>query len=431
MPKKEILIIGILLMIGIIRFLYFIPTPPSGYFDSVGKKVEFHGTVVDLPDMRTSNQRLIVKPKSSETNILVVAPNDIDIEYGDEIYVTGKLETPENFITNTGKEFNYERYLSNRDIYFIVQYAQVDVLSHDNGSVVKKYLFKLKKSFMQNINLAIKSPESDLAGGLLLGTKGDFDETTRNEFVTTGTIHIIALSGYNITIVASSVIHLFNLFFRKIVSTGLGAITIILFIIMAGSGASAVRSGVMACIALLGRAHGREYDAGRALVVAGLVMFAYDPRIITDISFQLSFLATFGILYITPRVISWVYFIPARFGLREIAGTTISAQIAVLPLLLYGTGVFSFVSFPANILILPFIPITMLASFVSGFAGFVSLDFAILFGYIAYIPLYYILKIIHVFASIPLASIIIHNFSIWITILSYLIIGWWIFRPQK
>ncbi|MFA7192154.1 MAG: ComEC/Rec2 family competence protein [Candidatus Paceibacterota bacterium] len=431
MRTREIIIVIILLSIALIRFLYFIPTPPSGYFDSVGKVVSFHGIVVDQPDVRVNNQRLTVNPINTDINILVVANLETKVEYGDEIYVKGSLETPENFITNTGKEFNYERYLANRDVYFTVQYAEVDVVSHDQGSMIKKYLFKLKNNFVENINLAIGHPSSDLANGLILGVKGNFSEKMRNDFVTTGTIHIIALSGYNVTIVANSVVKVFGIIFSMAISLGLGVFVIILFVVMAGSGASAVRAGVMAIIALLGRISGRNYDASRALIIAGLIMFAYDPRVVTDISFQLSFVATFGILYITPMVVSWVFLIPARFGIREIASTTIAAQIAVLPLLLYSSGILSFVSFPANIFILPFIPLAMLFSFISGLAGFLGIGLSSLFGGVSNILLSYILKVIQIFASLPFASVTVYKFSLLMLVIFYLLILFWVFKRGK
>jgi competence protein ComEC len=431
MRTREIIIVIILLSIALVRFLYSIPTPPSGYFDNLGKAVSFHGVVVDQPDVRVNNQRLIVNPGNTDINILVVANLDTQVEYGDEIYVKGKLETPENFTTDTGKEFNYERYLSNRDIYYIVQYSDIQIISHDNGSSIKKYLFKLKNNFIENINLAIGHPNSDLANGLILGVKGNFSEKIRNDFVTTGTIHIVALSGYNVTIVANSVVKVFSLIFSMGLSLGLGIFIIILFVVMAGSGASAVRAGVMAIIALFGRISGRNYDASRALVIAGLCMFAYDPRVVTDISFQLSFVATFGILHITPRVVSWVLWIPARFGIREISATTIAAQIAVLPLLLYTSGVLSFVSFPANVLILPFIPMAMLFSFISGLSGFVGIGISSLFGSISNIILSYLLKVIQVFASLPFASITIYKFSLLLLIVSYILIFIWVFKRKN
>lgn len=431
MRPREIIIVIILLSIALVRFLYFIPTPPRGYFDSVGRNIKFSGQIIDKPDVRTGNQRLIVNPKNTDINILVVAPLDIDMQYGDEISVTGKLDLPENFKTNTGKEFNYERYLSNKDIYFIVQYAQVEIISQNNGSFIKKYLFKFKDSFLKNINIALDSPQSDLASGLILGVKGNFTEKMRNDFVTTGTIHIIALSGYNVTIVANSIVKIFEYLFSKSVSIGFGIFTIILFVIMSGAGASAVRAGVMAVIALFGRISGRNYDASRALVIAFLLMFAWDPRIVTDISFQLSFAATFGILYVTPLVIHWVLWVPARFGIREIAATTISAQITVLPLLLYSTGVLSLVSFPANILVLPIIPITMLLSFISGVSGYIGFGLSNFFGVVTNLPLSYILKSIEFFASFPFASITVYKFSIFLLVISYILILIWIFRAKK
>lgn len=431
MRTREIIICLFFILIAIVRFFFFIPKPPAGYFDAVDKQVVFEGMVSEGPDVRIKNQRLTVNLKGTNTNILVVAQKEIPVSYGDMLKVSGKLELPENFMTNAGKEFNYQRYLSNKNVYFITQNASVEIVSHDNGSFIKKYLFKLSDAFMKNISSVIPAPESDLANGLLLGSKGGFDTDTKNEFVNTGTIHIIALSGYNISIVARAVMSITSLFLGIMASSIAGIFIIILFVIMSGAGASAIRAGIMAVISLFGRITGRTYNAGRALVVAGLIMFAYDPRVITDISFQLSFLATFGILFITPKVINWIMWIPARFGLREIAATTIAAEISVLPLLIYSTGILSFVAFPANILILAFIPLTMLLTFIAGMMVFISPVFAMPFGYISYLPLTYILRTIHFFASLPFASVTIQSFPLIITLALYALILWWIFKKEE
>ncbi|MCE9517533.1 ComEC/Rec2 family competence protein, partial [Candidatus Nomurabacteria bacterium] len=322
---------------------------------------------------------------------------------------------------------DYVEYLAHRDIYFLIPYAEIEVLSHNHGSFIKKYLFKLNSSFIKNIQYVIPAPESDLADGLLLGARRGFDNETKEEFITTGTIHIVALSGYNISIVAKAIMYIASSFFGLASSSILGVIIIILFVLMSGAGASSVRAGVMAVIALLGRMSGRTYNASRALIIAGLLMIAFDLRVIFDISFQLSFLATFGILFITPKVIKWVMWMPSRFGLREISATTIAAQIAVLPLLLYTTGVFSFVAFPANVLILVFIPIAMLLSFIAGLLVFLSPSIALPFGYLAYVPLTYILKTIHLFAILPFASVTIKSFPLIFTIVLYMFLFYWVF----
>ncbi len=429
MRKREIFIIIILVSIAIVRFFFFLPGAPD-YGDAVDKSVSVEGIVVEAPDVRLNNQRLTINPTNQESNILAVVDKDVGASYGDMVRVSGILETPENFITTSGKEFNYERYLANQDIYFIIKNADIEIISHGHGSWLQSQLYRLRDSFMKNIGEVINPPESDLADGLILGSRGGFDNDMRNEFISTGTIHIIALSGYNVTIVAEGTMKVLGFIFAEIIGIIFGIVIIILFILLAGASSTAIRAGIMAVIALFARMTGRTYDAGRALVIAALIMIAYDPRVLVDISFQLSFIATFGILFITPRTIRWVRFLPAKFGFRELVATTLSATIAVLPILLYSTGILSIVSLPANILILPFIPITMFMSFLVGMLGYVSPIISMPVAYIAHLLLLYILSVIHFFAHLPFASVNIQSFPLIITVILYGLILWWVFRKR-
>ncbi len=429
MAKKEIILIFILIIIALVRFLFFVPDRPP-YDIAIGAKVELRGIIVDAPDVRVFNQHIIIKPLNQKSNILAVIPKEIEVLYGDEVVVTGNLESPENFITQSGKEFNYKRYLSNKDIYFIIKNAEVKIISSSNNSWIKSNLFKLRNAFMKNIERVISPPESDLAGGLILGLQGGFNNNQKNAFISTGIIHIVALSGYNITIVADGVMNVFGLIFSEVVAISLGVFVIILFIIMTGAAETSIRAGVMAFIMLLGRMTGRKYEAGRALLVAALLMIAYDVRVVTDMSFQLSFLATFGVLFITPKVIGWYYFVTMRFKLRELISTTTAATISVLPILLHSTGIFSLVSLPVNILILPFIPVTMFFSFATGAIGFISPTLSLPLALIADFLLSYMLRVIHLFAELSFASINIQFFPLSLTILIYIFLIWWIFKKK-
>lgn len=428
--KKEIFIILILICVAVVRFYFFLPKPPD-YRSAVGKSVSVEGVVVEAPDIRLINQRLTVLPVNQESNVLVVTDKDTNVLYGDRVKVFGMLETPENFITTSGKEFNYERYLANQDVYFIIKNAKVEVVSSNNGWIIQSLLYKLRDAFMRNINNIIYSPESDLANGLILGARGGFDNNTKDEFISTGTIHIIALSGYNVTIVAENTMKILGVFLAETLSIVFGIVLIILFVLLAGASSTAIRAGIMAVIALFARMTGRTYDAGRALVIAALIMIAYDPRVLTDISFQLSFIATFGVLFITPKTMLWLKFLPSRFGLRDVVATTLAATIAVLPILLHSTGILSIVSLPANILILPLIPLTMFFSFLVGIFGFFSSIVALIFAYIAHLLLLYILSVIHFFASLPFASVIIKSFPIIIVVILYVFILWWVFKKKS
>ena len=429
MTKKEIILLVILAIIAFVRFFFFLPEPLL-YESAVGKQVVVEGVVSDIPDVRIYNTRFTVTPLGEKSHILVIAPKETSVVYGDRIRAQGLLELPENFMTDTGKEFNYERYLHNKDIYFSIKNAEIEYISSGNGSKILFYLFNIRQAFTRSINRVLARPESDLANGILLGERGGFSEEMRTEFVNTGTIHIIALSGYNITIVAENVMRALGFFFAQTVSVTIGGIFVVLFVLLAGAQATAVRAGIMALIMLFARLTGRSYDAGRALVIAGLLMVAYDPRVVTDVSFQLSFLATFGILFITPKTIEWVMFLPSRFGFRDVVATTLSATIAVLPLLLYTTGLLSIVSLPANILILPLVSYAMFFTYISGMFGFLGGVIALPFAYISHLILSYILGVIHFFASFSFASITLKSFPLSVTFALYTFIIWWVFKKR-
>jgi len=430
MSKKEIIIVFILIIAACVRLLFFIPKAPD-YNNFVGQKVELEEIVNDDPDIRLKNQHLNIKVKGTEANILILVGREKEVYYGDEIKISGILEEPENFITSSGKEFNYKRYLANQNIYFVIKNADIKIVSSNNGNKIKSILFKIRRSFISNINRVIPIPESDLANGLILGVRGGFDEETKNEFIETGTIHIIALSGYNVSIVAEQIMKVFNLILSQTASILLGIIVILLFIIMTGASATAIRAGIMATIMLLGRMTGRSYLAGRALIIAGLLMVAYDPRVLSDMSFQLSFIATGGVLFVTPKIMHWFKFLPMRFKIRETMATTVAATISVLPILLYLTGVLSLVSIFANILILIFIPTSMFFIFITGVSGFISPILAIPIGYTSYLVLLYILSIIHFFGSLSFASVTIHSFPLFLTIGIYAFLIWWVFKTKK
>lgn len=430
MSKKEIIIVLILLTIAIVRFLFFIPNSPD-YNSALGKSVKIKGIVVEDPDIRLKTKHLKVKIIEKDVNILVFAGRDSEVVYGDLIEVIGILEKPENFITSSGKEFNYKRYLSNQDIYFLIKNPSINIISSGHGLKIKSFLYKIRNSFIKNINNVIPMPESDLANGLILGARGGFDEDMKNDFIETGTIHIVALSGYNVSIIAENIMKIFSLVLSQTLAIILGIFTIVLFIIMTGASSTAIRAGIMATILLLGRMTGRKYLAGRALVIAGLLMVSYDPRVLLDMSFQLSFIATAGVLFVTPKIFGWFKFVPIRFGIREMIASTVAATISVLPILLYMTGIFSLVSLPTNILILLFLPIAMLFSFITGITGFISILLSSFFGYISYLILLYIISTIKFFGSLSFSSFTIQSFPLLVTIVIYVFLFVWIFNKNK
>src|SRR3989344_4933106 len=410
--------------LGMFRFaIVDIPAPIN---------VSNSGIIVDAPDIRENNQKLTVllapqglaldslKARPFSAKILITTDFENSYKYGDEVSFNGEIEKPENFITDQGKEFDYINYLRKDGIYYISSYPDIKVVSIGHGNFIKNTLFSVKEKFLEKVNSFIPNPENLLMAGLILGEKSAFSEDLRQKFVDTGTIHIVALSGYNVTIVAEWIMKLFT-FLPFYFGIGAGILAILLFVLMTGASSTAIRAGIMASLALLARATGRNYDVARALILAAIIMVLINPFILVyDVSFQLSFIATIAVIFLSPRIEKHFMWITDKFKLRDIASVTTAAYILVAPFILYKMGTLSLVALPANVLILPFIPWTMLFGFLTGFAGLIYHWLAVPFGYLSYIFLNYELKVIDFFANIPLASIQLPHFPLILTILIYI-----------
>lgn len=416
---------------GIFRFNMVDVPAPSVFESQVGQKVNFSGEIVDEPNLKENNQQLVVltSPRGWTSGSLDVQPLSSKMllsanlgeyyKYGDEISFNGTLKKPENFITDTGKEFDYVNYLRKDGILYVMSYPKIEIISRGNGNVVKRALFSVKEKFLEKVNVAISAPENLLMGGLILGEKSSFDQSMRQSFVDTGTIHIVALSGYNVTIVAEWVMKLFG-FLPKNLGFSAGIFAILLFVLMTGGSSTAVRAGIMATLALVARATGRNYDVARALVLAGVFMILLNPFLLAfDVSFQLSFIATVAVIFLAPRIEKYFLWVPDFFKLRDIVSVTCAAYVFVFPFILYKMGNLSLVALPANIFILPFIPFTMMFGFLTGFVGLIWYVFAVPFGFISYLLLHYELEIIDFFSRLPFASFSFPDFPLFLTIIIY------------
>lgn len=417
LQKHPMLIAGlVLLSFGLGIFFYSIRSePPAGIsnFESqIDEKIVLRGVVVDEPDEREKYTGLVVE--SDETKILVLANRHPVFEYGDEVEVRGVLKKPGNL-----PDFDYRAYLAKDDIYFQMFYPEVELISHGKASWVKQKLFSLKEKLLSNVSRVIPEPHSALLGGLTFGAKRSMSADLLEDFRRTGIIHIVVLSGYNVTIVADAIMRFLS-FLPTFVGISFGVLGIIGFAIMTGASATIVRASIMAIMVLLARATGRIYQVTIALFTAGFFMILHNPKIVRfDSSFQLSFLATLALIYLAPILEPHLKFFPKKWQIRALATATLSTQIFVLPLLLYKMGLFSVVSLPVNLLILAFVPATMFFGFLTAVAGFLSTYISMPFAWITYGLLAYQLKVVELFSSLPFAAVSINNFPLWLMLSLY------------
>ncbi len=366
----------------------------------LGKTLCVRGIVVEEPEEKSFYQEVIVDIEGvpRQQKILVQAPFYPRFKYGDQVTVEGKLKAPKDFKTDAGRTFPYQKFLAKEDIYYILSAPTVTLVSKGHGNFLKMHLFVIKDSFINHIQQVLPRPESSLLSGMLIAGKGGLGATLEKDFKDAGLVHIVVLSGYNVTIVAEAFIKMLS-FLPRGIALGSGAIGIILFAIMAGGSSTIIRASIMALIALLGKQTGNMYSALRGLFVAGVLMVLWNPLILRyDPSFHLSFMATFALIVGSPlvkKVIPWA---------GEIICSTLAVQIFLLPYLLWMNGSFALVTFPANLLVLSFLPFTMLAGFVATTVSYFNISISYPFSFVSFVMLRYILRIVEIAKEISVLN---------------------------
>lgn len=416
--------VGIFVAIGMARLEYS-EKLVSPYVVFEGEKMEFEARVVAEPDARETVTRLYVIPIDTsigEERMLVTADRfsieNQEIGYGDVIQVKGTLKKPKTFETDTGREFNYVGFLRTKGVSYIISFAEVTRVNH--GETFMGKLFEGKRLFLNAIDDAIPEPASGLGAGMLLGVNNALGDHLDIVFRETGIIHIVVLSGYNIMIVAEVLLYVLALFFPLRTRMMVGIFAIGLFALLVGLSATVTRASLMAILVLLARATGRAHQVLRGLVFAGIAMLLWNPYLLVyDPGFQLSFLATFGLILFSPQFEERMTLISRRFDVRGLLATTLSAQIAVLPLLLYHTGMLSVIGVVTNLLVLPMVPYAMLLTFFAGMGDMLSTTLGMGIGFIAYLSLEYIITIAEWCARIPFGSRILSVFPFWVMVAGY------------
>ena len=368
---------------------------------SVGEKMEIEGVIVRDPESKNGMQQIVVAPRSTSGEyILVSVARYPEFAYGDTVRVSGTLKKPETFDT-----FNYAAYLAKDDIYFVMRYGTAELIAE--GSGIRRALFAFKKQFEYNIGSAMAFPHSAFVSGMLLGSTDEFPKELNEAFRVTGVSHLTALSGYNITVIIVFVSFLLSFLFpSSVMITILSVCAIAVFVLMTGASPSAVRAALMGSALLLAREFGRLGNPIRILICAASIMIFINPRILVfDVGFQLSFLAVLGLAYISPYLMEKMKRVPEFLKLKESLVTTVSAQVAVLPLIAYQFHQVSVVAPLTNVLVLPLVPFAMLFGFLTGASGFVSMRMAEVFAYPLWAITAYQLGVIEYFSHFSFSSL--------------------------
>jgi competence protein ComEC len=342
-----------------------------------------HGEVVDDPRPRGERQQVVLDRVSVATQefgtqrvavagrVLVWLPRAAVVTGGDIVAFESALEAPRDF-----DGFAYRAYLARQGIAAVASTRRPpDVVDHDLGSL-ESALAGLRRWLLSGLNAVVPEPEAALADGILLGVRSGISPEVSDAFSTAGLTHVVAISGWNIAIVAALAAAATRPLRRfpagGLLAVGLAAGSVGAYVVITGASPSVVRAALMAGTIVLARGGGSRAHAASALMLAALLMLAIAPPLLWDVGFQLSALATGGLILfgagIEARLRRW----PGM--LREPVALTLAAQLTTMPVILLNFERLSLVAPLANVVVVPLVPIVMLCSALAAVAGAVGMS---------------------------------------------------------
>ena len=389
-----------------------VPGPLAEHNDS--GKVSLRGLVTNDPVPRDRQANLYVSVRELKIDgtwmpmfghVLVQVPNYATYCYGDELEVHGELTTPSDF-----DGFSYRAYLARQGVHSLVRYPWVQLLERDLGSPLWRLLYRLKRHTHGIIAAILAEPEAALLTGILLGSDEGIPSSLMDRFRATGTAHIIAISGFNITIISASLVRLFARFLQRYLALVAAIGAIALYSILVGANPPVVRAAIMGGLSALALIVGRKSHALTSLLAAAWFMSAWQPFLLWDIGFQLSFMASLGLILYGGHLKAWtecvLSMVTSEQAAQQVAALlhdsllmTLAAQITTLPLIVYHFRHFSWITIPSNLLILSVQPAIMYLGGAAAMLGWISLRLGQLVGWVAWLPLTYTVRAVEWTAS--------------------------------
>lgn len=392
------------------------------------------GYLVEPPDYRDSYTNLTLNVQAVDTGdgdlrvsgqILVrVSPNE-KYEYGENIRLRGQLKTPPE-----NEEFSYRDYLARQGIHSYMTKSEVTRLPGNNGNFINKVIYSFKSDLVANTYKIFQDPEASLLAGILFGVDTGLPKKLQDAFKNTGTAHIIAISGFNIAIIAG----LFFSFFKwALKNERLGAALAVLFVFLyaflVGGDPAVMRAAIMGSLSLFARQVGRRNAGINTLAVVAMVMALINPLTLWDVGFQLSFFATLGLILYAEPFSKVTASLIERITKQENSALvniindnvilTLAAQVMTIPLMAYYFQRFSLISFIANPFILPVQPAVMILGGLAVFVSLPILPLGQLLAWVAWPFAGYTIRVVEFFDRIPNGVIVLGDVPLWIIYMTY------------
>ncbi len=277
-----------------------------------------------------------------------------------------------------------------------ISFANISVEGHRSSLVDR-----LRRRFSAGMQAALPEPLASFALGLLIGQRTTIPESVNQRLSTVGLTHLVAVSGYNLTILVLAVRHLLGKR-SKYQSTVLSLLLIGLFLMVTGLSASIVRAALVSLLSIGAWYYGRTLRPLLLLSLVAALTAGLNPLYLwSDIGWYLSFLAFFGVLVIAPMLTERLFGNKKVQPLTLVLIETISAQLMAAPLIMYIFGQISLVAIVSNLIVVPLVPLAMLLSLIAGLGGMFLPTVAGWIAWPARILLTYIIDIVTALSNVP------------------------------
>ncbi len=413
------------LQFGLLGFLFAsqdakaLPCKSLGFADA--EKVTLRGRVVSQPEIKeTGRKRQVswvllsdsfyrrgkgVQKIEERIQVFIFQPSFIP-QFGDRLQVRGKLERPPEPL-NPG-EFDYARLLRDNQICGVMTglgRTSVRALTNDRPPPeLLRLLYQLRLKIGERIDALFHAKDAILFKALILGDRKGLDSVLRDEFMKTGTSHLLAISGLNISLVAGS---FYFLMIGLKVPQKMAALSALFFawayVFIAGFGIPVQRAGWMAGVGFLAICLERERDSLNTFFLAYLILLVLDTRSLTNVSFQLSFISILALILL-------FRFLTVRQATLTSLLQTLAATAGTLPIVLYYFNVFSSVAVFANLFAIPLFNLALVHAF-----------FALMFGSLPLVG-FLVMKLAHFYLVAGLAWIHLWSLPRW---------GYWFLRSPS
>lgn len=384
--------------------------------------IEVDGIISQDPEQTDKSIQIQVSVSSvniSENKItgdlLVIVPKaiaDSTYGYGDVLHIKGKLETPPSI-----EGFDYQAYLNNQGIYSIMYSPQIQIVAKAPGFKPLALVYQLRASLARSLAQTLPEPQASLGQGIILGLRANIPADIENQFIRTGTAHLLAISGINLTIMAGMLISAGVALFgrRNQIYAWLAIFAIWFYALITGFQPPVVRAAIMASIFLIAELLGRQRSSIVALVLATTLMLFFNPQLVYDASFQLTVMSMVGLVMVAPplqslskRLIEGAlpdkfakYFIPVADSLI----ISMASIIAILPLIVYYFGIFYWIGPIATLLTVAPMPAIIVVGSTCAILGIFALPLSQFIAWFVWLLLSYVLLIVKVADYIPFSQI--------------------------